>query len=333
LHHRDIKPENILACSTEWPLNVKLTVRLQRRPHALVRRPFGQLAGERVVGSPGTSCDASFGTRLTGSVPIGFSALVHVLAAPLPPPLCAAQDFGLSNFIDGDSSCHDNALLSHVGTSYYISPEILGKKGYGPPVDLWACGVVLYIMLCGRFPFFGKTDVEYVQSLHRGPNMTGPDWDAVSETGRAFLTALLSLDPKRRLSAAAALDHDWMLEGSDALQKNLSTPQLMGSVDYAAAAAADGTVAPVATVGRRAAAVRRAPPPPSPPPPGAPPARGVPPNGALPAGGPPRPPPAGRVGGAKAAAAAAAVSPTGVAPAPAADGMEEVAAGTAALSV
>jgi len=251
---------------------------------------------------------------------------------PPPPTLCAAQDFGLSNFIDGDSSCHDNALLSHVGTSYYISPEILGKKGYGPPVDLWACGVVLYIMLCGRFPFFGKTDVEYVQSLHRGPNMTGPDWDSVSETGKAFLTALLSLDPKRRLSAKAALAHEWMLEGSDALQKNLSSPLLMGSVDYAAAAA-DGTVAPVATAGRRAAAVRRAPPPP-PPPAGAPPARGLPPPGAPPAGAPPRAsaPPGDGGGGAKAPAAAA-VSPTGVAHAPAGDAMEDVAAGTAALSV
>lgn len=72
-----------------------------------------------------------------------------------------AQEFGLSNFIDRGSNCQDNALLSHFGTSYFISPEILSKKGYGPPVDLWASGVVLYIMLCGRFPFFGKTDVKY----------------------------------------------------------------------------------------------------------------------------------------------------------------------------
>lgn len=195
--HRDIKPENILACSTTWPLNVKLT------------------------------------------------------------------DFGLSNFIDGDSNCQDNALLSHVGTSYYISPEILGKKGYGPPVDLWASGVVLYIMLCGRFPFFGKTDVEYVQSLHRGANMTGPDWDSVSDTGKAFLCSLLSLDPKRRLTAKEALDHDWMLEGLDGLQKNLSSPALLGSVDHAAPATADGgdqTVAPVAVVGRRTAGGGRRPP-------------------------------------------------------------------------
>lgn len=226
------------------------------------------------------------------------------------------QDFGLSNFIDGDSNCQDNALLSHVGTSYYISPEILGKKGYGPPVDLWASGVVLYIMLCGRFPFFGKTDVEYVQSLHRGANMTGPDWDSVSDTGKAFLCALLSLDPKRRLTAKAALDHDWMLEGSDALQKNLSSPALLGSVDHGApAAATDKTVAPVAVVGRRGAGGRRppgggapggakAPPPPRA---GVPRAAAAAAGAAGAAGGPPRAPPP-----AAAAKAAAAVSPTAV---------------------
>lgn len=55
-------------------------------------------------------------------------------------------DFGLSNFLKDDSSGDDpSMLLSHVGTSYYIAPEIVGKTGYGPAVDVWACGVVLYV--------------------------------------------------------------------------------------------------------------------------------------------------------------------------------------------
>ncbi len=60
-------------------------------------------------------------------------------------------DFGLSNMIeDGATADPSQALLSHVGTSYYLAPEVIGKKGYGAPVDMWACGIVLYIMLCGR---------------------------------------------------------------------------------------------------------------------------------------------------------------------------------------
>lgn len=53
-------------------------------------------------------------------------------------------DFGLSNFLKEDSG-EDAMLLSHVGTSYYIAPEIVGKAGYGPAVDIWASGVVLYV--------------------------------------------------------------------------------------------------------------------------------------------------------------------------------------------
>lgn len=54
-------------------------------------------------------------------------------------------DFGLSNFLNDGGNPDSSMLLSHVGTSYYIAPEIVGKGGYGPAVDIWACGVVLYV--------------------------------------------------------------------------------------------------------------------------------------------------------------------------------------------
>lgn len=54
-------------------------------------------------------------------------------------------DFGLSNFLGDNNGPNDAMLLSHVGTSYYIAPEIVGKGGYGPAVDIWASGVVLYV--------------------------------------------------------------------------------------------------------------------------------------------------------------------------------------------
>lgn len=67
-------------------------------------------------------------------------------------------DFGLSNFLkDGDSE-DDAMLLSHVGTSYYIAPEIVGKGGYGPAVDIWASGVVLYV--CNS-SFQGQSSTAY----------------------------------------------------------------------------------------------------------------------------------------------------------------------------
>lgn len=92
---------------------------------------------------------------------------------------------------------------------------------------LWACGVVLYIMLCGRFPFWGKTDIEYMKRLSHGPSMVGDGWSEVSNAGKEFLKQLLQLDPSRRLTAEDALNHPWILgdqgPGDGTMQKRLSS--------------------------------------------------------------------------------------------------------------
>lgn len=119
-------------------------------------------------------------------------------------------DFGLSNVIEDAVGDYSNALLSHVGTSFYLAPEVVGKAGYGPGVDVWACGVVLYIMLCGRFPFWGKSDIEYLTSLQRGPDMSGEGWDSVSNEGKQYVRQLLELNPKHRPTASMALNLPWM---------------------------------------------------------------------------------------------------------------------------
>lgn len=93
--------------------------------------------------------------------------------------------------------------------SFYLAPEVVGREGYGPGVDIWATGVVLYIMLCGRFPFWGKSDIEYLASLRRGPDLTGEEWDRVSQEGKKFVRTLLELDPNRRPSAQEALSLSW----------------------------------------------------------------------------------------------------------------------------
>lgn len=85
-------------------------------------------------------------------------------------------------------------------------------------------------MLCGRFPFWGKTDIEYMKSLTRGPAMVGDGWDEVSDLGKQFLKSLLQLDPKKRLNAAQALSHPWILGKANegAMKKRLSS--VMGLV-------------------------------------------------------------------------------------------------------
>lgn len=78
-------------------------------------------------------------------------------------------------------------------------------------------------MLCGRFPFWGKTDIEYMRSLTRGPCMEGDGWNEVSPEGKNFLLALLQLDPKQRLTAEQALSHPWILTDDQNFNRRLSS--------------------------------------------------------------------------------------------------------------
>lgn len=78
-------------------------------------------------------------------------------------------------------------------------------------------------MLCGRFPFWGKTDIEYMRSLSRGPCITGEGWNEVSDEGKAFLKLVLQVDPKRRLSASEALQHPWIRQDGPTLNRRLSS--------------------------------------------------------------------------------------------------------------
>lgn len=78
-------------------------------------------------------------------------------------------------------------------------------------------------MLCGRFPFWGKTDIEYMRSLTRGPCMMGDGWNEVSEEGKSFLNQLLQIDPKRRLTAAEALSAPWIIKDGPLLNRRLSS--------------------------------------------------------------------------------------------------------------
>lgn len=78
-------------------------------------------------------------------------------------------------------------------------------------------------MLCGRFPFWGKTDIEYMKSLSRGPCMVGDGWDEVSKEGKTFLKQMLQIDPKKRLTADQALSHSWLTRTAPSLNRKLSS--------------------------------------------------------------------------------------------------------------
>jgi calcium-dependent protein kinase len=114
-------------------------------------------------------------------------------------------DFGLAcRFKPGD------VQKTRVGTPYYVSPQVLGGP-YTEKSDVWSCGVICYIMLCGFPPFYGETDPEIMAMVKRGHfSFPSPEWLAVSSEAKGLIEALLQYHEAKRLSAEEALHHPWI---------------------------------------------------------------------------------------------------------------------------
>ncbi|KAG5241551.1 calcium-dependent protein [Salix suchowensis] len=122
-----------------------------------------------------------------------------------------ATDFGLSDFIKPGRKFRDM-----VGSAYYVAPEVL-KRNSGPESDVWSIGVITYILLCGRRPFWDKTeDGIFKEVLRNKPDFRRKPWPTISTSAKDFVKKLLVKDPRARLTAAQALSHPWVREGGDA---------------------------------------------------------------------------------------------------------------------
>ena len=96
-----------------------------------------------------------------------------------------------------------------VGSSYYIAPEVL-KHNYDEKCDIWSCGVILYILLSGRPPFAGENDKEIMDRVATGKyDLQASPFNKVSKHCIDLIQKLLTMDPKKRLSAQEALNHPW----------------------------------------------------------------------------------------------------------------------------
>ncbi|XP_029104314.1 serine/threonine-protein kinase DCLK3 [Scleropages formosus] len=115
-------------------------------------------------------------------------------------------DFGLATVVT-------EPIFTVCGTPTYVAPEILVEKGYGLPVDMWAAGVIAYILLCGFAPFRSqdKDQERLFQLIQQGEyEFLSPYWDGVSPGAKDFTGHLLVVDPQTRMTARAALQHPWL---------------------------------------------------------------------------------------------------------------------------
>ncbi len=161
-------------------------------------------------------------------------------------------DFGLCAFLEDPGA---RSLLEACGTPGYVAPEVLFRRPYGTPVDLWALGTIMYSLLCGYAPFTDSNDVRARRgamgaavtlraewdtdgTLTRAQAGTfrrtkagafafnSPEWDPVSSHAKDLIRALLHPDPERRANPEAVLSHRWLL----ALEGPSHTPGSSSSI-------------------------------------------------------------------------------------------------------
>jgi len=127
-------------------------------------------------------------------------------------------DFGLSKLYSG------KALQTACGTPFYVAPDILLGSGYGPAVDMWASGILLYVLLSGRLPFAADSDAELFKLIIDGDLVwKSPQFDTVSAEAKDLIGKLIVVDPDQRYTAKQALEHSWITNQSNASDTRLHT--------------------------------------------------------------------------------------------------------------
>ncbi|XP_066964832.1 calcium/calmodulin-dependent protein kinase type II alpha chain isoform X27 [Macrobrachium rosenbergii] len=118
-------------------------------------------------------------------------------------------DFGLAIEVQGDQQ----AWFGFAGTPGYLSPEVLKKEPYGKPVDIWACGVILYILLVGYPPFWDEDQHRLYAQIKAGAyDYPSPEWDTVTPEAKNLINSMLTVNPAKRITAAEALKHPWICQ-------------------------------------------------------------------------------------------------------------------------
>ncbi|XP_046455396.1 calcium/calmodulin-dependent protein kinase type II alpha chain isoform X14 [Daphnia pulex] len=118
-------------------------------------------------------------------------------------------DFGLAIEVQGEQQ----AWFGFAGTPGYLSPEVLKKEPYGKPVDIWACGVILYILLVGYPPFWDEDQHRLYAQIKAGAyDYPSPEWDTVTPEAKNLINQMLTVNPAKRITAAEALKHPWICQ-------------------------------------------------------------------------------------------------------------------------
>nr|AAF21062.1 calcium-dependent protein kinase [Dunaliella tertiolecta] len=127
-----------------------------------------------------------------------------------------ATDFGLSSFFQ-----EGQVFTDIVGSAYYVAPEVL-RRSYGKEADIWSCGIILYILLCGFPPFHGDSEKKIFEAIiSKSVDFNTQPWPRISAPAKDCVKRMLQRDPKKRATANEIMQHDWMRENGVASDEPL----------------------------------------------------------------------------------------------------------------
>ncbi|GJT20460.1 calcium-dependent protein kinase 8-like protein [Tanacetum coccineum] len=126
------------------------------------------------------------------------------------------RDLKPENFLFANKKETDALKTIDFGLSVFFKEEVL-KRSYGPEVDVWSAGVILYILLCGVPPFWAETEQGVAQAIIHSPiDIKKDPWSKVSDNAKDLVQKMLDRDPKRRLTAQQVLEHPWLFDAKAA---------------------------------------------------------------------------------------------------------------------
>jgi len=133
-------------------------------------------------------------------------------------------DFGLAKEMS------DPVARSFLGTRGYLAPEMLQRHSYDKAIDIWALGVIAFVLLCGCLPFDDDSSRIASDSAARKKfTLRFPRWAAsLSTSAKDLLHNLLDVNPKTRFTAEQALNHPWVSGRTVQMNNYLQSPSMIG---------------------------------------------------------------------------------------------------------
>lgn len=128
------------------------------------------------------------------------------------------SDIKIADFGFAKKCPNPNSLKTQCGTPGYVAPEILEGQPYDTQADMWSLGVIVYILLGGYPPFIEQNQRDLFRKIRKGDYEFHEEyWGQVSEDAKTMISALLTVNPTKRLNAEAALKNQWMTQDDAAL--------------------------------------------------------------------------------------------------------------------